>query len=212
MLSIADREKNEVGIGKIPINTRNVYPSCLIKQVYEEAKEIMEKIISFTGQKEGQISMQFFWSPEQKVEVCEVAARFLGYEHELIEYCSGLSVEEIILDNLYDMDRLQVKLKEHNPFFTKCAAVLYFQGREDKIFNMNSARNCFQNSYVKKRWLFYEEGEYIREFAKPYVARCYIQGDNRAEIDKITDIIYDSMSILNEEGKELLYHNKRVSY
>ncbi|HEY9574007.1 MAG TPA: ATP-grasp domain-containing protein, partial [Lachnospiraceae bacterium] len=35
ILSIADREKTQVVRGQIPINSRNVYPSCFTRQVYE---------------------------------------------------------------------------------------------------------------------------------------------------------------------------------
>lgn len=212
ILSIADREKTPIGGRGIPISTRNVYPSCLIDEVDEEAKQILEKVIRYTGQKDGQLSMQFFWKKGQKIQVCEVAARFLGYEHELIEYCSGLSVEELMLDAVCDPGSLGRKLKNHSPKFSSCGAVLYFQGKEEKISDLSQAERCMKLPEVKAGWLFYAKGETVQEFVRPYVARCYITGKNREEVDCATDRIFDGMSIKNREGGEILYQNRRMKY
>ena len=40
--------------------------------------------------------MQFFWSPGETISVCEVAGRFFGYEHELVDYCCGLKLENLL--------------------------------------------------------------------------------------------------------------------
>ncbi len=62
VISIADREKTEIAPGRIPISTRNVYPSRLMEDVYAEASSILQKVASYTQQKEGALSMQFFWN------------------------------------------------------------------------------------------------------------------------------------------------------
>ena len=61
VISIADREKTEMEEGMLPLSTRNVYPSCLLPQVEEEALGILQEYIRHTGQKDGALSMQFFW-------------------------------------------------------------------------------------------------------------------------------------------------------
>ena len=78
ILGIADREKTSIGARDIPISTRNIYPSRMISQVFEPAKKILESYIGATGQKNGALSMQFFWAPGRELEVCEIAGRFLG--------------------------------------------------------------------------------------------------------------------------------------
>ena len=117
VISIADREKTPVCTNDIPISTRNVYPSRLICNVYEEARDILQRIANFTGQTSGVLSMQFFWSPGETISVCEIAGRFFGYEHELVDYCCGLKVENLLLDYLYDETSLRNTLKHHSPFF-----------------------------------------------------------------------------------------------
>ena len=64
VISIADREKTDIGPGEIPISTRNVYPSCLYEQVVAPATDLLQCYADKTGQKEGALSMQFFWKPE----------------------------------------------------------------------------------------------------------------------------------------------------
>ena len=53
MISIADREKTDIGPGEIPISTRNVYPSCLYEQVVAPATDLLQCYADKTGQKEG---------------------------------------------------------------------------------------------------------------------------------------------------------------
>lgn len=85
VISIADREKTQFAEGELPESTRNVYPSCLIDKVEEPAVSLLQSYIEYTGQKEGPLSMQFFWKAGEGIQVCEIAARFFGYEHELTD-------------------------------------------------------------------------------------------------------------------------------
>ena len=68
VISIADREKTSIGENDIPISTRNVYPSRLYHQVYQPAKDLLQKFISKTGQTDGALSMQFFWKPGEGIQ------------------------------------------------------------------------------------------------------------------------------------------------
>ena len=212
VLSIADREKTAVEGWSIPISTRNVYPSRLMSYVYEDAKSILEKVIAFTGQKNGELSMQFFWKPSEGIQVCEIAARFLGYEHELIEYSSGFSIEKLLLDSIYDPDSLEKDLAGHNPWFQTTSAVLYFQGKEKTISDLSKARDIARLPYVKSSWLFYEEGETIQHYVRPYAARCCITGPTREVVDEETQYIFDHISFTGEGGEELLYSNQITDY
>lgn len=214
VLSLADREKTPVNQREIPISTRNVYPSCLMTEVYEDAREILQKVADYTGQKEGILSMQFFWNPRRGISVCEVAGRFLGYEHELIDYCSGLKVEDLLLDYAYDKESLARLVKGHQPFFHNCCAVLYFHGKPGKkIADQKTARRLGELEQVKECWLFYREGEIIEEHGRnPYVARYYIRGKDRKDLDRLTEKIYREISITDEKGEEVIYRNEIPSY
>lgn len=213
ILGIADREKTSIGARDIPISTRNIYPSRMISQVFEPAKKILESYIGATGQKNGALSMQFFWAPGRELEVCEIAGRFLGYEHELIEYSSGLSIEKLLLDYLFDENALKETLEHHSPFMKNHSAVLYFHGKPGMIANQQAAYDIAEWPEVVESQIFYKEGEpVVAHGPNPYMARYFITGKNRAYIDNVTKKIFDAMSIKDFQGKELLYPNRMPSY
>ena len=129
VISIADREKTEMEEGMLPLSTRNVYPSRFLTEVEKSATDILQNYIRYTGQTEGALSMQFFWKPENGIQVCEIAARFFGYEHELTDMVYGFSIEDLLLNYLYDVPTLEQMLDQHDPRNPIChGAVLYFQG------------------------------------------------------------------------------------
>lgn len=208
VLSIADREKTATETRDVPYSSRNVYPSCLTERVHDEAKRILSCFITATGQTDGPLCMQFFWKPEEGIQVCEIAGRFFGYEHELLEYSSGLSIEQLLLDSLYNKKRLENALKNHSPFMNQHSAVLYFQAREGIIRDQWSASAIAERKHVQKLQLFYKEGEHVTPHGpQPYAARCYITAKNRLQLDHETEKIVKKMSIKDAAGKELLFRN-----
>ncbi len=213
VISIADREKTPIGSESIPISTRNVYPSRLYEKVEKKATAILQKIVDFTGQQEGALSMQFFWSPQRGLSVCEVAGRFLGYEHELIELSSGFCMEDLLLNYVYDPASLKESLLCHDARMKRCSAVLYFHGREMTIANQDIARKIACRKDVVFDQIFYKEGETVtRQGPNPYVVRYYITGDDRAAVDRSTEEIFKQISITAKDGSEILYPNKMTSY
>ena len=214
VLSIADREKTAVEGRDIPISTRNVYPSRLMDDVFEQARDVLQKVADHMHQTEGILSMQFFWKPGAPVSVCEVAGRIFGYEHELVEYCSGLSVESLLLDYLYDEEALRQNLLQHNPYFKNCCAVLYFHGRNGMVVDDQSAADALASlPEVREYWPFYRKGETIVPHgANPYVIRYYLAGADRKSIDAATQTIFDRISVLSPEGEEVLFPDRMPEY
>lgn len=209
VISIADREKTPIGSREIPISTRNVYPSRRMELVYTQAREILQKIADHLGQTEGALSMQFFWKPETGVSVCEVAGRFFGYEHELVEYAGGLNMEKLLLDYVYDEAALEETLRTHSPYFPRTSAVLYFHGKPGmKVVHQDIAQKLSSTAGVTETWLFYHENEeIILHGPNPYVARYYLAGTTREEIDRLTRYFFSHMSITDASGNEVLYQN-----
>ena len=96
-VSFADREKTFMGEGIVPQVTRIVYPSRQPRAVFDRALEIVQAVVDRLGVTAGPVCMQFFCGEGSRVSVCEITGRVFGYEHELIELGSGLSVEELLL-------------------------------------------------------------------------------------------------------------------
>ena len=214
VISIADREKTSVAKGEIPISTRNVYPSRLMSEVEKSATELLQAYVEKTGQKEGALSMQFFWKPGEGIQVCEIAARFFGYEHELTDMVYGFNMEEFLLASLYDQEKLDRILAEHDIHKPQCCgAVIYFQGRLLTIADQSAAVRLGQKKEVQKPWIFYEEGETVIEHGpNPYLALYYVKTENRQEMDRLTQEFYRDMHILDSYGKEVAYQNQIPDY
>ena len=122
IIGIGDREKNPIQGNSVPLLNRIVYPSKNMDEVYEKAKDVLKKFIDYTGQKWGPLCMQFFFDTE--LYVCEIAGRFLAYEHEMISYVSGLNYEELLLDYLFDEEKVKKTLIKHSPYFGRNVAGL----------------------------------------------------------------------------------------
>ena len=214
VISIADREKTQFAEGELPESTRNVYPSCLIDKVEEPAVSLLQSYIEYTGQKEGPLSMQFFWKPGEGIQVCEIAARFFGYEHELTDMVYGFNMEELLLASLYDPDKLEKMLAEHDVHKPQCCgAVIYFQGRLFTIGDQSAAVRLGEKEQVEKPWIFYQEGEKVIEHGpNPYLALYYVKTENRKEMDLLTEEFYEEMHILDPNGQEVAYHNQIPDY
>ena len=200
--------------GMLPLSTRNVYPSCLLPQVEEEALGILQEYIRHTGQKDGALSMQFFWKPGKGIQVCEIAGRFFGYEHELTEIVYGFSIEELLLNWLYEKEKIPQMFQNHDihkPL--RQGAVIYFQGRNLEIADQSAARELAKREGVIKAWIFYQDGEHVVEYGpNPYLALYYTAGNSRKELDALTESFYREMSIRDPQGREIVYQNKIPEY
>lgn len=214
VISIADREKTQFEDGALPESTRNVYPSCLIDKVEGTAVSLLQSYIGYTGQKEGPLSMQFFWKPGKGIEVCEIAARFFGYEHELTDMVYGFNMEELLLNYVYDKKQAAEMLEKQDirkPLAH--GAVLYFHGKLKQIEDQQAACELAGEPAVVKPWIFYETGEEVVAYGpNPYLALYYIAADSREKLDGISGYFFDKMSIKDPEGEEIVLQNKLPEY
>ncbi len=205
LISIADREKLWTDPAEIPVNSRNVYPSVHFKQLAPAVREILQKVAVYTGQKDGPMSMQFFWKSGGEIKVCEVTGRFFGYEHELVMYAGGPDLEELLLDAVYDEKAPEAILARDPVPFSRASAVLYFHGIAGRtIASQQQARKLKNLPGVVLAEFFYQDQEVITEYEKPYVVRYDVVGKDRAEVDRISAQIVDEIHITDENGRSVL--------
>lgn len=207
VISIADREKNPQIGESIPMLNRVVYPAKNIHNIIDEATEVLRKFARATGQMEGALSMQFFYN-QNGVEVCEIAGRLFGYEHEMVTFCSGFSIEDMLLNYVYEPEKLQEMLERHTPFFDKVCAGLYFLGKQGKtIADMSMIYKLSEDPHVVDTLLFYKEGDKIDNFGPAsYLVRYYLFGQTRAEVDELTEQFFEKMTVKDENNEEVSYH------
>lgn len=215
VLSIADREKSHEIEHVTPHVSRIVYPSRLTDVVLDEAAQILQKVADFTGLLDGPLCMQFFWSPERGIKVCECAGRIFGYEHELLELSSAgrVSIERLILAWAFEPESIPAMLEGHTPMLPRCAAGLYFHGYEGTVSAIEGLPEAGQPG-VAEVIRYYAPGDRISHAvgAKPYVARVYLEGDTRQEVDEATQKVFSSARVLDENGNNLLYNDEIGSY
>lgn len=203
-LCLGDREKNPRKGSGIPNLTRVVYPAKAFHDILDKAVEVLQKFAGATGQKSGPLSMQFFYEQEEIV-VCEIAGRLFGYEEKSIEDCSGLSVEGLLLDEVYDKDNLAKTMERHDAFFQNCYALLYFIPESGKqIEDISVCYELGKDEHVMASKVFYKEGEFTGEnVGKPYLARYYLKATSYQELDSVTRRFYEDMHVLAVDRSEV---------
>lgn len=216
VLDIADREKSVEVAHVTPHVSRIAYPSVLTDLVIDEARDIARRVAHHVGLDCGPLCMQFFWSPERGIQVCECAGRVFGYEHEMLEYATfgQVTIEDLLLDCVYDQGAIAGRLERHDPHLARCAAGLYFHGYEGPIVSIEGVPESGELTGVIDTLRYYEPGDVIshRVGAKPYVVRIYLATPTRAELDRLTDEIFSSVRVTGPGGASVLYHSERASY
>lgn len=209
LISIADREKNPREGYTVPLLNRIAYPSKNTESLAEEALDIVKRYIKVSGQKDGPVCVQFFYDG-QDIVICEVAARVFGYEHEMVEWCSGLSIEKILLDYVYEPEQVKEALAKHNPVFDKNYAGIYFIGRQGAVLADQTAFKDMVASerlkgHIEQYIPYYNEGETIDNYGPhSYFTSLFIKADSREELDEITEYIFKNASATADDGTELL--------
>ncbi|MEG2725987.1 MAG: hypothetical protein RR917_01875 [Eggerthellaceae bacterium] len=210
-ISIADREKSPAPAGGVPPVSRIVYPSRFTADVCAQASAIAQKIADHLGLVDAPLCLQFFWQPGSEIRVCEAVGRLFGYEHELVTYGSGLVLEDLLLDMIYDKPALHRRVRAHAlAHFTQPCCGLYFHGREGIIANTHAAHAAFAHPAVVESLFYCDEGDTIASGVgqKPYVARAYVQAATRDALDKASDQIFRECRVFDAQGRNLLYKNQ----
>lgn len=214
ILEIADREKTADEPRAIPHVSRIVYPSVLTDIVIDDIRDILTKVARYVGLRNGPLCMQAFWAPERGIQVCECAGRVFGTEHEMLEYATNgaLTVEDLLIDTVYDADNLRVRLADHDPHLRRTSCGLFWHGKEGRISQMGGFPEVGSDKCAVDTLEYYAVGDEVRKGEQPYVVRSYIVAPEREDLDKLTDSFFESAFMRNEAGELMLYDNERMDY
>ncbi len=206
VISLADREKNPQSGNEIPCLNRIVYPAKDCREIADKAADVLQRYVQAVGQREGPLSMQFFYT-DDRVVVGEVAGRFFGYEHELVTYCCGFSFEELLLDYVYAPENIEMSFNNHELLFPRCCAGLYFLGKEGKTVAEDAElRALAADPHILEYSLYYTPGEVVdRSSGRPYFARFDITAPSREELDRVTEHFFRNAHARASDGTDILH-------
>ncbi len=202
VLGISDRERNPHVGNKIAVLNRIVYPSKHMGELTDKVTNILQKFIEATGQKNGPISMQFFYKNEEIV-VCEIAGRVLGHEHNLIHYCGGSDIISLLLDYVYKTTESIAKdinqIKDH--IF---AGGIYFVCENDTYMHDMSKMERLFEEVNPELYQIFGEVDHMYDGSYPYLSKCYLKSDSREKLDRISEYLYKNMFVGDKEGKNIV--------
>ena len=137
VISIADREKTDIGPGEIPISTRNVYPSCLYEQVVTPATDMEPK-----GNVVALVAGHFADRMPSEDWMIIDDGRGLGVIHPKNEpfYVTEFRAEE--------MERLR-QTEQQEDLYTKMWKEFFYTIAVEKRENPGCQRNMFPLRYRK---------------------------------------------------------------
>lgn len=206
VLSVADRQKVLFEPGELPQVVRIVYPSSYTGEVLSDATDIATKIARYVGLQDGPLCIQAFYDGAGGLVVCEAAGRIFGYEHELLSLTSDLTIEDLLINSVYDPAAVRRAVASHSPLLEGCAAGIYLHGKEGIVEDMSALEALAGISGVVEYLPYYRPGDEVRhgKGAKPYAARFYVKGSSRDEVNEASKIIFDAASMTDASGSELL--------
>ena len=206
LISIADRMTQSWQSERIPINYAIRYPSLYFDEVRDDILDIMQRFADAAGQKNGPMAMQCFYDGKG-IEVCEIAGRFFGFEHEMVTITTGLDMEELLLDMVYDPRALDEALSSHDPKGFACASCVYLHNiREGVLADQSSLYELEKHPAMRQSLLFYREGERTGILGpKQYFARYYMSGADRDTMLKAERDVFEHARAYDTDGEQLLF-------
>ncbi len=213
ILSIADRMTAAYRPDRVPVNYANIYPSRYTDEVLDKVREIFQRYSEATGRRNGPLAMQCFWDGSE-IEIGEIAGRFFGYEHELVTMITGLDLDEVLLDTVYDIPKLASRLAHHDPKGQGVSACLYPTADKKGIVTDQSVlRRLADEPFVRDMVLFFQEGELCDlEVVGSYFVRYYLKAESREEMDRIIAYMLEHMAAYDEHGRNLLLLPKIICH
>ena len=132
----------------------------------------------------------------------------------MLEYATNgsLTVEDLLIDTVYDVDNLKVRLAGHDPHLQRTSCGLFWHGREGKISQMGGFPEVGRDECAVDTLEYYAVSDVVHKGEQPYVVRSYIVAPRREELDELTDTFFDSALMRNEAGESMLYDNERMDY
>ena len=206
LISIADRMTASWESSRIPVNYAIRYPSAFFDDAREAVTDTMQRFADKTGMTDGPMAMQCFYDGEG-VEVCEIAGRFFGFEHEMVLITTGMDMEDLLLDMAFDPDAVKRTMEHHDPKGFGHASCVYLHSIADGVLkDQESLYQLCEHPAARAHLLFYKEGEHVGVLGpRQYFARYYMYGDTHDEMLKAERDVFERARAYDTQDRQLLY-------
>ncbi len=206
LVSVADRETAPWRTDAIPINYANRYPSDVFDEVCGPVTDILQRYAAHTGQMWGPMAMQCFWDGRE-IQVCEIAARYFGFEHELTEMSAGMDIEELLLDLVCDRNAAVRRFEGYSAKGSRWAEGIYLTTiREGVVTDQSAMEKIAGWPGVRETHLFCKNGDTVGiRGPQPYFARYYIEAGTREDLGGLERAVLQGIHAAGEDGEELLF-------
>ncbi len=206
LVSIADRETAPWKADAIPVNYANRYPSDVYDAVCGPVTDILRRYAAYTGQTWGPMAMQCFWDG-QEIQVCEIAARYFGFEHELTDMSAGMDIEELLLDLVCCPEEAIRRFDGYSAKGSRWAEGIYLTTiREGVVADQSAMEQIAGWQGVSETHLFCKKGDAVGiRGPQPYFARYYIEAEDREELQNLEKAVLGAIHAAGESGEELLF-------
>lgn len=210
ILYIGRREKVNFSDTYIALPYRFTYPTIEFDKLYEQMKPIVERIVTAYQIYNGPIGVQFFLD-DNEIVVGEATTRLFGDgDHRVVEYATGLKVEEILIDYVMQdkkYDTYKNKLKIYNPKFNKIIIQLQLYAKEGKIHRIDGIEQLNEIHSIHHIEMYVKEGDYIRNRGVNLatVGMIFFEVNSYDEIKTYTRGYMNKIIIQDLQGMNLLY-------
>ncbi|MBF9014246.1 MULTISPECIES: ATP-grasp domain-containing protein [unclassified Oceanispirochaeta] len=190
------------------------YPS-VFHQDWDELESLSRKICHTVGLQEGAVYFQILGG-EKGFFVNEIACRLGGaYEDEFLPALCGVDPLELLIDQTtgegYNWSRPEeMTAKRQGRYFS----LQMFFCRPGKIMKQSGMDQLLQFPGTGKGRFLLKEGTSIgnRENSTQRAGYFFIYGNSPADINKKIDLAYESLEILDEQGRQMIELEKRMYF
>ncbi|KZL93690.1 ATP-grasp domain-containing protein [Clostridium magnum] len=207
--AMADRyTKNKQG-GIIPLPVAYIFPSKHLKS-YQES--LNHKVIEMFKSIDIQNGMMFIQSfvEDGKCIFYEMGFRLTGsLEYKIIRQISGINPLEMMINYALAESMNKISIKPLvNPNFKECGCNITFLAKPGKVGRILGVDEVYSLEEVIDVVPAYNEGDVIQESdigtLKQVIIRVLIVAENKDELAKVIDKIYNTIKVYSEDGENML--------
>ncbi|GHU72198.1 hypothetical protein FACS189450_09540 [Spirochaetia bacterium] len=204
ILYISDRLTIGKDINNIGYCSDCIYQSKIFDEIYPLAIDVCKRIVTEFKLEHGTFSLQIFYSPENGIQVCELAGRVFGAGESLTcRMLTGISPEVLLIDfaigKKSNVNWSNLKINPQNRY-----AILYMYAHPGKIRKISGEDFIANNPNIFSYYLYLNTGEEIHPNGNRDATVAYFCINCIDDLQTIYKDIYRNFRILDSGNRNLI--------